>query len=386
MVADAGEQILQQAQHLAPLIADLRNEIEYSRALPADLVSEMHQADLFRMWYPAALGGPELSIAELAFVLEALSYADGAVGWCAGIGSAYSRLAGYFPEPLAREIFERNVVAGGLAATGSGVKVPGGYRVSGRWKWGSGITHSTWVLGSFITHQDDEPIKIDGIPELRIALFPKTPEVEIIDTWNSTGLRGTGSYDYAVRDLFVPEDYTLLGLDPPPYQGSVCYRIPLSSAYPFVIAAAPLGMAMAAFDEFLEIAQVKAPISTPALLREKPGVQAMIGRSRALLLSAREFYYAMAREIWLAEDAKVPLTLDQRARARLAAAQVGEAAKQVVRELYDAVGGSSVFATCPLERLFRDIHTAAQHVQVSPNNFEFAGRVSLGLDPGTARF
>jgi len=382
----SGEQILQRARSLKTIIAESRDEIERTRALPSALVSALHDADIFRMWYPSAWGGPELSVAELGLVLETLSYADGAVGWSAGIGSAYSRFAGCLPEPIARDIFDRNVVAGGLAATGKGVKVPGGYRVSGRWKWGSGITHSKWVLAAFITHHDDAPVTLNGSPEMRVAFFLKSSEVEIIDTWNVTGLRGTGSYDYAVNDLFVPDDYTLVGLDPPPSQSGPCYAIPLNTAYPFLIAAVPLGMMMAAFDEFLKLAQAKAPVSTSTLLRDKPTVQAMIGRSRAMLLSAREFYYATAREVSAAGDAGMPLTIDLRTRARLAAAQVGETAKQVVRDLYDAAGGSAVYATCPLERHFRDIHTAAQHVQVSPNNFEFAGRVLLGLDPGTARF
>jgi alkylation response protein AidB-like acyl-CoA dehydrogenase len=385
-VGRSGERILQRAKDFTPAIVKLRDEIERTRALPAELVLALQDADIFRMWYPSAWGGPELSIAELGLVLETLSYADGAVGWCAGIGSAYSRFAGYLPEPIARRIFEGDVVAGSLAPTGKGVKVPGGYRVTGRWKWGSGITHSNWVLVSFVTHHGGERLIIDGEPELRVAFFPKTSHVEIIDTWNVTGLRGTGSYDYATQDLFVPDDYTLVGLDPPPHQSTSCYEIPLSTAYPFVIAAVPLGMVMAAFDEFLNLAQEKAPVSSPTLLRDKPTVQAMIGRSRAMLLSAREFYYATAQEITTAGDAHKPLTFPQRARARLAAAQVAEVAKQVVRDLYDAAGGSSVYANCQLERNFRDIHAAAQHVQVSPNNFEFAGRVLLGLPPGTARF
>jgi len=160
----------------------------------------------------------------------------------------------------------------------------------------------------------------------------------------------------------------------------------LNSVFPFVIAATPLGIATAALDAFLGLASVKTPISGSALLRDKPTVQAMVGRSHAMLHAAREFYYKTARDAACWAETGVPLTLYQRAAVRLAVAQVGDVSKRVVRDLYDAAGGSAVYATCPLERHFRDVHAAAQHVQVSGNNFEFAGRVLLGLDPGTGRF
>jgi len=380
------EDFLRVVQDLTPMINAARNEVEQSRLLPPALVSALAEAGIFRMWLPRGLGGPELTIADFVRVVEALSYLDGSIGWCAGLGAAYSRFAGYLPEAVAMHIFADNVLAGSLAPTGRGTRVPGGYRLSGRWAWGSGIMHSTWVVVTFLTQSGDEPIMVDGKPEMRVGFLPKSENVEVIDTWRVGGMRGTGSHDYAVSEVFIPEEHTLAGLDPAPRHPGGLYSISLNSVYPFVIAAVSLGIAMAAFDAFLSLAQVKTPISGPVLLRDKPTGQAMVGRSRALLESAREFYYATARSMpdWAA--AGTPLTLDQRARGRLAVAQISEVAKHVVRDLNDAAGGSSVYETCPLERHFRDIHAVAQHVQVSPNNFEFAGRVVLGLDPGTARF
>jgi alkylation response protein AidB-like acyl-CoA dehydrogenase len=199
-------------------------------------------------------------------------------------------------------------------------------------------------------------------------------------------MRGTGSHDYAITDLFVPEAYTLDGLDPPICHPSRLNALPTVSVLAFVIAATPLGIAMAAFDAFLALASVKAPISGSVLLRDKPAVQAMLGRMNALLHSAREFYYKTAHDVSALAQAGEPMTLAMRLQVRLAVAQVAEAAKEVARHLYDAAGGSSVYEKCPLERHFRDIFAVSQHVQVSPNNFEFSGRVLLGLDPGAARF
>jgi len=381
-----GEHFLLAAQALTGQINDARNEIERTRLMPATLIAALRATGIFRMWLPQALGGPQLSVAEFVRVVEALSYVEGSVGWCTGLGAAYSRFAGYLPDAIATQIFEDNIMAGTLAPHGRGTKVPGGYRVTGRWSWGSGIMHSQWLIVAFLTQAGNGPIMVGGQPEMRIGFLPIAGNVEVIDTWNVGGLRGTGSHDFAISDVFIPDDFTLDGVDPPPRHAGSLYAISLNSVYPFVIAAVPLGIAMAAFDAFLSLAKIKTPISGSVLLRDKPTVQSMIGRSHALLHSAREFYYATARSMPEWAETNIPLTLDQRAQVRLAVAQISEVCKQVVRNLYDAAGGSSVYETCPLERHFRDIHAAAQHVQVSPNNFEFAGRVVLGLDAGTARF
>jgi indole-3-acetate monooxygenase len=380
-----GEQFLLAARDLTPMIVDVRNEVERTRRLPPALISAIESAGFFRMWLPGALGGPELSIAEFVRVVEALAYADGSIGWCAGLGAAYSRFAAYFPAAIATRIFDGNILAGSLAPTGRGIKVPGGYRVSGRWAWGSGIMHSNWIIVAFLAQIGDQPMMVNGKPGMRIGFLPKS-SVEVFDTWNVGGLRGTGSHDYALSDVFIPDDYTLDGMDPPPRQPGSLYAISLDSVYPFVIAAVPLGIATAAFDVFLDLANVKTPVSGSVLLRDKPTVQAMVGRSHALLQSARNHYYATAESLPLWAETALPLTLDQRAQVRLSVAQIGEVTKQVVRNLYDASGGSSLYESCPLERHFRDVHAVAHHVQISPNNFEFAGRVILGLDPGTARF
>ena len=337
------------------------------------------------MWLPKALGGPELSVAAFAQIVEALSNVDFSVGWCVGLAAAYSRFAAYLLRTVSARLFTSNTLAGSLAPTGRGTKVPGGYRVSGRWAWGSGIMHSQWLVATFLTQIDGNPVMVDGKPDMRIGFFPVS-EAEIIDTWNVGGMRGTGSHDYTLTDVYVPQEYTLDSLDPDPlYPGSL-YATSIHSVYPFVIAAVPLGIAFAALDAFLDLAKVKTPVSGSVLLRDKPTVQAMIGRTTALLRSARSFYYETARSLpeWAATN--LPLTPDQRAQVRLAVTHVGDVSKQVVRALNDAAGGSAVYETCPLERHFRDVHAVTQHVQVSPNNFEFAGRVILGLDPGTARF
>jgi alkylation response protein AidB-like acyl-CoA dehydrogenase len=383
---DAGGRILADVLALRPFIAEVRDEIERTRVIPPALLSALRATGVFHMWMPEALGGPELSITAFAEVAEALSYADSAVGWCCGLGAAYTRFAGVLPEAVARQVFDGNILAGSLAPTGRGIKVPGGYQVTGQWSWGSGITHSNWIITPFLTEQDGRPVVTDGKPEMRIGFFPKDRHVEVLDTWHVGGMRGTGSHDFRMDAVFIPDAFTVVGLDPAPRQPGTLYRIPIASLYPFVIAATPLGIARAAFDAFLDLATVKTPVTGSVLLRDKPTVQAMVGRAKARLDSARAFYYAAAQALseWAGTNEPLPLAL--RTQVRLATAQIGEVAKQVVRDIYDAGGGSSVYEVCPLERHFRDIHAVAQHIGVSHGNFEFAGRALLGLDPGTARF
>ena len=153
----SGEDFLRAAHELTGSIKDARNEIERTRLIPATLISALQATGIFRMWLPHDLGGPQLSVAEFVRVVEALSYVDGSVGWCTGLGAAYSRFAAYLPEAIATQIFQDNILAGTLAPNGRGTKVAGGYRVTGRWSWGSGIMHSRWLIVAFLTQADNNP-------------------------------------------------------------------------------------------------------------------------------------------------------------------------------------------------------------------------------------
>jgi indole-3-acetate monooxygenase len=145
----------------------------------------------------------------------------------------------------------------------------------------------------------------------------------------------------------------------------------------------PLGIARAALDVVREMSAGKTPRIGSALLRDRPVVQAAIGRAEAQLRAARAFLFEACEEAWSAVSNGMPVTLDQRVAVRLACAQAAETAKAVVQIAYDIGGGTSVYESCPLQRCFRDVHTASQHVQVQSTNFETAGRVLLGLEPGT---
>jgi alkylation response protein AidB-like acyl-CoA dehydrogenase len=203
---------IEAARALAPQIQASAEEIERSRRLPLPLVEAMAQAGLFRLWIPRALGGEEADPATLVRVVEEVSQADGAAGWCVAIGGEYGVFGGYLPAPAAQEIYGSDPqvrTAGALRPFGNAVAVDGGYRVTGRWPLGSGCQHSAWIVGGCRILDGDKPrLRSDGPPIVRLLFFPAV-DCEILDTWHSIGLRGTGSHDYGVADVFVPAERSL---------------------------------------------------------------------------------------------------------------------------------------------------------------------------------
>jgi indole-3-acetate monooxygenase len=375
------------ARSLAAEIQAARRDIEHQRKLPAQLVESMTEAGFFRLWRCHALGGPELSFAQFAHVIEELSRADGSVGWCAMVASVLSRLSGYLPEDIARGIFrDDSRLAGSINPTGKAIAVSGGYRVSGRWSYGSFIQHSNWTFGNSIIHDADGPRRDpNGAPDIRFMIFP-TSEVEIIDNWHVAGLRGTGSCDFQINDLFVPEEYALPAFAANQLQPGPLYATPLITIFAASIPCVSMGIARAAIDAFVALAEEKSPMGSTARLRDKPMAQADLGRAEALLRSGRAFLFEAIGEIWDESAAGRTPSLRQRAIARLAAAKAAETSAQAVDLLFNAAGGTALFESCPIERCFRDVHGTTQHIGTQQANFELAGRVLLGLEPGTPRF
>jgi len=386
--AKDAEAFVRAARALAPTIRELRADIERDRSLPAPLVKRMAETGFFSLWLARALGGPELNTVDYLRVIEELSRADGAVGWCTMVSAGYSRLSGYLDDGVAREIFGdgSTIVAGTINPTGKAMVVPGGFRVSGRWSYGSFIGHSTWTVGSSVIHDNEGPRRgPDGAPDMRLMLFP-TSAVEIIDTWRVGGLRGTGSHDFHVTDLFVPDDHAIAAFTAKPVRPGTLYAAPFITVFAMAIASVPLGIARAAIEAFIALAEAKTPMGGASRLRDKASAQADVGKAEALLRSARAFLVESAHDIWNAVAAGDTPSLPQRATARLAAAQAAAASAQAVDLLYNAAGGTALYESNLLERCFRDVHATTQHMGTSSANFELSGRVLLGLDPGTPRF
>ena len=382
----AADQFLQAAKTLAPTILAERERIEQSRELPAALVETLYGAGLFSLWLPTALGGPELAPVDFVRIIEAIARADGSVGWCVAVGACYSCFAGYLEESVAREIYGAGdtILAGTLNPTGRAVAVPGGYRVTGQWSYGSGIQHSNWILGNCVVIDGNTArTNPDGSPVIRLMIFPRS-DVSVIDTWRVSGLRGTGSHDFRVDDLFVPEQRAIMGFGGTPTQPGRLYGLPFT-IFSVSLVGVPLGLARASIDALTELAGNKRPMDSRQLLKDKPAIQAAIGRAEATLRAARAFLFEAVQAMWDAAATSAP-SLEQRALVRLAITHVAAAAKQVTEMMFESGGGTALYEDGRLARCSRDAQALAQHIALTSNNYEFAGRVLLGMDSGMARF
>ena len=372
------------ARRLEPMVAELRDTFDEDRQLPRTLVDALHAAGLFRLWLPHALGGAELPPLPFLEVIEELSRQDGSLGWCTVIPAGYGRLSGALEEDVARRIFGAGgLLVGTLNPTGKAVAEPGGYRVSGRWSYGSFIGYGDWVLGNCIMQGG----KTEG-PEFRLCLFPRA-DVEVFDIWHVGGLRATGSNDFQVSELFVPEEHTirLEDFQPPPRRPGPLYAVPMTSTFVSCIATVTLGIARAAIESVIEIGADKRSAGGSTVLRDKPLAQADLARAEALVRGARAYLFDELGTMWQDTLAGRAIPLRARAAVRLAACYATECAIRAVDLMYQSAGGAALFTGSRLERCFRDIHAGGQHVAVSMQaNLEPVGRVLFGLPPGLARF
>jgi alkylation response protein AidB-like acyl-CoA dehydrogenase len=380
--------LVRAAKDFAPQIQRHRQEIERKRTLPAELVSDMTTAGFFSLWLARAFEGPELDFIGFARVVEELSRADGSVGWCAMVAAVYSRLSGFFTQDVGLEIFQNGAsrLAGTINPTGKAVAVPGGFLVTGRWGYGSFVEHSHWTIGNSIVHDGETPrSQSNGAPDIRFMIIP-TEKVEVLDNWRVAGLRGTGSHDFQVRDVFVPDEHSVSAFGAKPVYPGALYSVPLITLFAAAVPCVSLGIARAAIDAFVALAEAKTPMGSAVKLKDKPAAQIDLARAEALVCSARAFLFGSVEEVWAEVDSdKIP-SLRQRALVRIAAAKAAEASVQAVDLLFNAAGGTALFESCPLERCFRDVHATTQHIATNAGNYEIAGRVMMGLDPGTPRF
>jgi indole-3-acetate monooxygenase len=383
---DNATRTLEAARELGPKIRAAADEIEQGRRLPMHLVRDMQRAGMFRMAMPRAWGGPELDFLTQMRVIEALSMADASAGWCTMIGVDGGYMTAFIDQAVAREMYRDldSVTAVTFAPPGKAVKTKDGFLVNGRWPFGSGCQHATWLIGHFLVFDGDSlRVGPNGLPETRFGFLP-AEECEILDTWTTNGLRGSGSHDWTVKDRFIPEERTFNLAAPTIYRQGPLYALPNLLIYK--VSGVGLGIARGAIEDFIAMASnkpmtFKSPsASKAAMLRDESFVQCTLAQAEALVSSARGFVYEAFGDLWNTLAAGDPPSLKQRARGRLAMAHASAACLQAVELLYKANGGSSVYAGNAFDRRLRDMQTANQHTVVSLKTWEVTGRVLLGLE------
>jgi alkylation response protein AidB-like acyl-CoA dehydrogenase len=371
---------LEAARKLAPQIRSGADEIEAQRELPRPLFEALADAGIFHLAVPLSIGGGEIDLPTYIQVIEELGKADASTGWCVNQGAIYATYAARMPRDIARQIWidpPRAVVANTPAATAKAVVVPGGYRVTGRQGFSTGCRHATWVAAHAQIIENGQVRLEKGAPETRYMFVP-VGQAQLLDTWHVRGMRGTGTHHFAVDNVFVPAERTVLSATAPLLEDHPLYRIPRTLLFASGDASVAFGMARACLNTFTDLAGAKVPRAMPALLRDQSMVQVTIGQCEAWLRTGKAFLTEAVREIWTAACANT-ITLDHRANLRLATTHGIRLVAQIVDAVYSAAGATAVYEDNVLQRYFQDIHVITQHMQSRLSHYELVGQYWLGL-------
>lgn len=372
-------EILTRAQQAAPLLRERAVEIEHARALPADVVELLRDTGVFRMAVPESWDGPALNPMEQTQVIETLAVGDASAAWCAMIGMDTPLYAGYLDQQVARAMFPNpdTITAGLILPIGRAERVPGGYRVSGHWSFGSGITHADWVVAGCAVHHEGqpEPGPSGTPPHWRIMMAPRD-SFEVMDTWYTTGLAGSGSHDYRAKDLFIPEEHSF-SLARPVRGGPQSTPDAILRNMPGV----PLGVARAAIDLVREMATDRRDSATGQPWPQSYRVQLAVAEVEMELAAARDAVYGSLSRQWELLGAGLVPDTQQRVETVLARVNAFRAARSVLTRLSDLATTRAIYRTSPLERWFRDVHTMGQHVIAQEQVLQSVGAHLLGATP-----
>jgi alkylation response protein AidB-like acyl-CoA dehydrogenase len=382
MIGSTGRSPLDAARELAAQIRSCADSIEAERQLPAPLFAALADAGLFHLILPRTLGCPELDLPAYVQVIEELGRADASTAWIVNQCAVFATYAARMPRPVARAIWidtPRSTVANSPQPTATAVTVPGGYRVTGRQGFSTGCRHAAWLAPHAQVVENGQPRRQeDGQPETRY-LFVPAAEAELLDTWHVRGMRGTGTHHFAVRDVFVPAERSVLTSSGPLVETGPLYQFPRTLLFACGDAAAALGLARAALEAFVDLAAAKSPRAVHGLLRDQPLVQADVGHAEANVRAGRALLMETVRDVWAEVSATGTVKVDHRAALRIATTHPIRLAVQVVDTLYNAAGATAIFESHPLQRHFQDIHVISQHLQGRLSHYALVGRHWLGL-------
>jgi alkylation response protein AidB-like acyl-CoA dehydrogenase len=382
--------LLATADDLAPRLRAAHAECENLRHLPQGIAQTLADAGFYRMFTPHHLGGHEVDVGTFVQVIERLARANASAAWCTFISCTSAIVAGYLPDDEAREMFSLPDVklAGVFAPRGRAVRteqdgVPG-YIVNGSWPWGSGSRNADYISGGCLVI--DEGGKAEsapsGAPDVRLVIF-RADQVSLIDNWHVLGMRGSGSGEFDVRDVFVPASRTVSLLTDTPRDGAL-YKFPVFCLLAVGIASVALGIARHAIDSLIELSNEKTPQGSARLLAERSSTQEHVARSEARLRATMAFLQSTVEAAWQASLAPGPISTELKRDIRLSTTFATEEAAAIVDRMHRTAGGSSVFESSALEHCLRDVHVATQHMMVSESTYEVVGRLFLGLPTNVA--
>jgi alkylation response protein AidB-like acyl-CoA dehydrogenase len=387
-VTTASHDPIARARELGPAIETAADEIERTQRIPEPLLSQLHAARLCRMLLPRSVDGDEREPWVYLRAIEEISRHDGSVGWNVFVANSSALIAPFLEPESMRAIFAdpRAVVSWGPPNESKAIAVPGGYRVSGEWRFASGCRQATWMGAHCHVVEPVGSLRLGaaGKPTVRTLLVPVSQATLLDDTWNVIGMRGTMSGAYRLDDVFVPEAFSGTREDPTlRREAGRLYAFPMQGLYAVGVAGVAMGLARAMLDAFEELATRKIPRNLTRLA-DNAVVQSNVAQMEARLGAARALLVETLSDIWAADDAWV-IDVSARARVRLACAFAIQTAEAVADYAYKAAGTDAIFLGTTFERRFRDIHTLSQQIQSRTAHFESVGQIILGIEP-TATF
>jgi alkylation response protein AidB-like acyl-CoA dehydrogenase len=387
MQIHADTTLIEAARRIAPVIREHSDEAEQERRLSPPVVAALHDAGLLRMCTPRSLGGLEVDPMTRALVIEEISGHDTAAGWTLTNPLDQAYLGARLPDAGAEDIYGRGahvVIAGQFGRPMQAAPAQGGYRFIGRAPFVSNCYDANWIATEATVMAGDHSRAADkGEPAVVMAYLPRD-RCHVIDTWHVMGMRGTGSHDVAVTDVFVPTARTFPFVPEftpgSHYQGPL-YRFPLIGIAASNLPPLLLAVARRAIEQVSALAQGKVPVAASTVLRERASAQAKLAQAEAILRAGRVLLYDTLSEMWEAAVAGEPLSLRHKADVLLAMTHAVQSAVQVVELMYRAAGTSGIYTKSPLERYFRDVQVLRHHICGAETRYETVGQVYLGLPP-----
>ena len=373
------------SEGMASRVAEAAGEIDRERRLPVQLAADMAREGLFRLLVPRSIGGAELDFPSYLKVVEVFARADASTAWCVNQNNVFATNAVRMAEETALEIWADPlaVVSNGppIASTRA-VPASGGYRVTGQWNFSSGIRHSTWVAALAPLGESSEQGRPAIDYERGIILLIPRDQVDVLDNWQVNGLRGTGSFSFQAKDLFVSADRSYQ-VDGAPLRGGSLYVIPTVLMFAAGFATVALGASRSALDAAMDIARAKTPVMRTSVLMHTSTTQRQIGQAEALWRSARAFLAEAVTAVWDGATNHSFLEAEERLRLRLAATHAIRTGVQVASVAYDVAGSDGIFESNPIQRRLQDAQVITQQVQGRLTHYDTAGAFYLGLEPKT---
>jgi alkylation response protein AidB-like acyl-CoA dehydrogenase len=376
----AGVDVVAIAEGFVATLRERAVEIEAAGRLPQDLACELAAAGLYRLWMPVAHGGFETPPPEAMLALEMLATADASSAWCVFIGITSTLPLASLSDDAIREIFATpdTRLSGVFEPAGLATPVEGGLRVSGEWSFGSGSYNADWI-GAGVRIGD--PQKPSGTS----YVFVPTDDIELLDTWDVSGLCGSGSTHFRMDNVFVPEQRAtgLVGAVAP---DRPLYRFSMFTLLGMGIGAIANGLSRAALDEFEGLASEKIPAGGRRPLARRPDVQTEIGRSETRLRAARAYFHQALQAGWEAATAGNPISRSDRVEIRTATCNAVDAALEITQSVHRLAGSTALYRSSPLQRYLCDAQVVAQHIMTRPVFYELAGSHFLGEEHPSTGF